>query len=219
MRRQRGFTLVEVLVASAIAAILAAMAFSAMSQAMENRERIRQLQARMIAVQFTMRTLVQDFSQLVQRPVRMPVGEGYDAAVVGVRGSSSRVVLTRGGWTNPAGLPRSTLQRVRYEMIDGVLYRDYWTVLDAQPSPEPLRKPLLDGVTGFSVRYTADGRNWQETWPPPAQLSAAASQGGGTTVGPGAEQLRVLRWRPVAVEITLELADWGRLTRIIETAG
>lgn len=219
MSRQRGFTLVEVLVASAIAAILATMAFSAMSQAMQNRERIKALQARLIAVQFTMRTLVQDFSQLAPRPVRMPVGEGYDAAVVGQRGDSAQVMLTRGGWTNPAGLPRSTLQRVRYELRDGALYRDYWTVLDAQPSPEPLGKPLLDGITGFTVRYMTDGRQWQDTWPPPAQLSAVATSGGAEVTVGNAAQLRFLRWRPIAVEVTLELADWGTIKRIIETAG
>ena len=75
MQRQRGFTLVEILVASAIAAILAAMAFVAMSDALRNREQLREAQARLVALQFTVRTLVQDFSQLAPRPVRASVGD------------------------------------------------------------------------------------------------------------------------------------------------
>lgn len=205
MKRQRGFTLVEILVASAIAAILAAMSFTAMQQALENRERVRSAQARLIALQYTIRTLVQDFSQLAPRPVRVPVGEGYEAALVARRGAATQVQFTRSGWNNPAGLQRSSLQRVSYELREGTLYRAYWTVLDAQSDPQPVQRALLDQVEGFSLRFMNDGRQWQEDWPPPQ---------------PGGEnQMRFLRWRPVAVEVTLQLADWGTITRLIEVPG
>lgn len=204
----RGFTLVEVLVATAVAAILASMAFIAMSQAMENRERLRESQARLVAVQTAIRTLVQDFSQVAPRPVRMPVGEGYQPAVFGTRSgeNASQVLLTRGGWSNPSGLQRSNLQRVRYEIREGVLYRDYWLTLDAGSQPDPVQRALLDNIEGFAVRYMNDGRQWQDTWPP----QQPGAQG---------EDLRFLRWRPVAVEVTLQLRDWGTIRRLIEVAG
>lgn len=202
MKRPAGFTLVEILVAIAIAAILATMAFSAMSEAMQNRERIKAAQARLVGLQFTVRSLVQDFSQLAPRPVRVPLGEGYEAAVLGQPGTFSQVVLSRTGWTNPAGLTRSGLQRVRYQVRDGVLYRDYWLALDAQPEPEPVQRALIDGVEGFTLRYMSEGRQWQDHWPSP-QPDAG-------------DQMRYLRWRPIAVEITLRLRDWGTITRIVE---
>jgi general secretion pathway protein J len=202
MKRHAGFTLVEILVAIAIAAILAAMAFSAMSEAMQNRERIKQAQERLVGLQFTVRSLVQDFSQLTPRPVRRQIGEGYEAAVLGQPGTFAQVVLTRAGWTNPAGLSRSGLQRVRYEVREGVLYRDYWLALDAQPEPLPVQRALIDGVEGFTIRYMSDGRQWRDDWPPPQ---------------PDADnQMRYMRWRPIAVEITLRLRDWGTITRIVE---
>jgi general secretion pathway protein J len=201
-RRHCGFTLVEILVAMAIAAILATMAFSAMNEAMQNRQRIRQAQERLVGLQFMMRSLVQDFSQLVPRPVRMPIGEDFEAAVLGRSGASAEVVLTRAGWTNPAGLSRSSLQRVRYQVRDGVLYRDYWLALDVQLEPEPVQRALIDGVEAFTIRYMNDGRQWQDNWPPP-QPNAG-------------DQLRYKRWRPIAVEITLRLRDWGTITRIVE---
>lgn len=205
-RAQRGFTLVEILVAVLIAAILAAMAFGAVGEALENRERIRANGARVTALQVAIRTLVQDFSQLEARPVRQPLGDGFLPALVSGAGGSTQVSFTRGGWANPAGVQRSTLQRVRYELRDGVLFRDHWLTLDAQLLPEPVPRRLLEGVQAFRLRFMNDGRQWQETWPPPP-------------IGGGAPTEREQRWRPIAVEVTLQLEDWGTITRLIEVAG
>lgn len=201
MNRQRGFTLVEVMIAVLIAAILSVMAFEAMQEALKNRDRVRVHAVRLQALQFTMRSLVQDLSQLNPRPVREPLGPGYQPALAG----GTDLVFTRGGWMNPVGVDRSTLQRVRYALRDGKLYRETWRVLDAQLYPEPDSKQLLDGVRGFTLRYMNDGRNWQDNWPP-------AALGGQRTQ-------RELGWRPIAVEVTLELEDFGKLTRLIEVPG
>jgi general secretion pathway protein J len=206
LHAQRGFTLVEIMVAVLIAAILAAMAFGAVGEALQNRDRIRTNGARVTALQVTIRTLVQDFSQLDSRPIRQPLGDGYLPALVATVGNSTQVAFTRGGWANPAGVQRSTLQRVRYELRDGVLYRDHWLALDAQLIPEPVPRRLLDGVRAFRLRYMNDGRQWQNTWPP-------------APVGGGAPTEREQRWRPIAVEVTLQLEDWGTITRTIEVPG
>lgn len=203
----RGFTLIEVMVAVAVAAVLAVMSFGAMRQALDNRERIRTNGARISALQGAVRTLVQDLSQLDPRPVREPIGDGYQPALLGTPGDNAQVSLTRAGWSNPAGVQRSTLQRVRYQLRDGVLLREHWLVLDALLQPEPVSRPLLDGVRGFRVRYMNQARQWQEEWP-----AAGPAMGNATS-----EQL--LRGRPIAVEVTLELEDWGTITRLVEIAG
>jgi general secretion pathway protein J len=205
MKRARGFTLIEIMVALFITAILAVMAFEAMQQALNNRERVRAEGQRLRDVQSAMRTLVQDFSQLTPRPIREPLGEGFQPAMQAQTTDAAEVSLTRGGWMNPAGLQRSTLQRVRYALRDGALWRDYWLVLDAQLEPQPATRQLLSGVRAFHVRFMNDGRSWQDGWPPPP-LSGNPDE-------------RWLRWRPIAVEVTIELEDWGRITRIIEVAG
>jgi general secretion pathway protein J len=205
MKDQRGFTLVEIMIAVLISAILAVMAFEAMQQALNNRERVRAAEQRVRAVQNAMRTFVQDFSQLAPRPVREPLGGEFQPAVLARTTTATEVSLTRGGWMNPAGLSRSTLQRVRYALRDGKLYRDYWMVLDAQLEPQPQSKELLAGVKAFRVRFMNNAHSWQEGWPPPALASAPDE--------------RWMRWRPIAVEVTLELDDWGKLTRLIEVPG
>jgi general secretion pathway protein J len=137
--------------------------------------------------------------------VREPVGEGFQPALLARATASAEVNLTRGGWMNAAGVERSTLQRVRYALRDGALWRDYWTVLDAQLQPLPVSRELLKGVREFHVRFMNDGRSWQDGWPPPPVS--------------GNPDERWLRWRPIAVEVSFELEDWGRITRIIEVAG
>lgn len=205
MKSQRGFTLVEIMIAVLISAILSVMAFEAMQQALDNRERVRAAEKRVREVQNAVRGLVQDFSQITPRPVREPLGSEFQPAVLARTTTSTQISLTRGGWMNPAGLGRSTLQRVRYVLRDGKLFREHWMVLDAQLEPQPQSKELLSGVKSFRLRFMNDGRSWQEDWPPPSLSN------------PPGEQW--MRWRPIAVEVTLELEDWGKLTRLVEVPG
>ncbi|HTQ35706.1 MAG TPA: type II secretion system minor pseudopilin GspJ [Steroidobacteraceae bacterium] len=206
MKRSRGFTLIEIMVAVMIAAILAVMAFGAMREALNHRDLIRTRAARLAALQLAMGSLVKDFTQLQPRPIREPVGDGYQAALIGATAASPEVVFTCGGWTNPAGEQRSTLQRVHYVLRDGVLYRERWLVLDSQLLPGPVSRKLLDGVKDFQLRYMDDSLTWQDSWPPPSTNSNTSGE-------------LQLRWRPIAVEVSLTLSDWGTLTRLIEVAG
>jgi general secretion pathway protein J len=125
MKTQRGFTLVEIMIAVLISAILAVMAFEAMQQALNNRERVRAAELRVQAVQNTMRSFVQDFSQLTPRPVREPLGSEYQPAVLARTTTSTEVSLTRGGWMNPAALSRSAAARAlcaaRGQAVPGLL--------------------------------------------------------------------------------------------------
>jgi type II secretion system protein J len=125
---------------------------------------------------------------------------------IGPSGSAEPIVtLTRGSWTNPVGLPRSELQRVSYSIENGALVRSYWPVLDATTPFAPIKRTLVDHVKSLTLRYLDAGRTWQSGWPPGALGTGPINQ--------------TLRLRPVAVEVTLELDDWGVLLRYIEVPG
>jgi general secretion pathway protein J len=239
-RAHRGFTLIELMVAVFITAIVLSMGYGAVNQALQNHDALEARQERLHAVQTTMRLLTQDFTQLAPRPVRQPLGDGWLPALLagtptgtgtalgaGLSSPSSSsttasssaststfssststnavpvVTLTRAGWANPAGIERSALQRVSYVLESGTLRREHWPVLDATMTTPTVRRELLDKVKSVTLRYMDVSFNWRDQWPPQALAG-----------DPNAN----LRLRPIAVEVTLELEDWGTIVRVIEIA-
>ena len=209
--RLRGFTLIEVLVAVLLMAVLSMLAYETLAYVHKARDGSVAAFARLREVELGMHTLVADFEQLEPRPVRQPVGDGYLGAFVGGTLTQDLAVLTRGGWANTAGLPRATLQRVTYtfDPEKGILYRSYTTSLDSPLSVQPVKRELLKNVAKVSFRFMDGNQAWQTQWP---------SQDAQVPV-PATSALAPLRLRPIAVEITVELKDWGKLVRLVEVPG
>jgi general secretion pathway protein J len=206
----RGFTLIELAVALFIAALMFAMGYAAINQGLTSHDSLKQQQAHLLQLQNAVRVLEQDFVQAAPRPVRQAVGDetSQPAILGGVPGTQPVVALTRDGWSNPRGLQRPGLQRVAYFLENNTLRREYWTVLDPTLTSTTLKHDLLEHVKTFTIRYLDQNRQWQEQWPPLTNTVMA---------GPTVESS--LRQRPLAVEITLDTEDWGKIVRIIEIAG
>jgi general secretion pathway protein J len=202
--RSRGFTLIEIVVAVGIFAIVAALAYGGYGELTRQAERLAESAARTRAIQTAVYRLTQDFSSLEARPVRESLGDTLQPALLADARKEQLATFTHSGWSNPAGVPRSTLQRVTYTLEDGKLTRNYWVMLDSTLGTEPVRTVLLDQVKSVNLRFMTNSRRFTDQWP---------AMGGGPA-GPNAA--RVL---PIAVEITLELEDWGKIVRLVEVAG
>lgn len=217
-----GFTLIELLVALFITAVMFAIGYRELDQALTSRREIDEQSARLMAIQQAVRTMEQDFELLQPRPVRNLQGDGYLPALTTSPtggnntlqlGSSSGnapltplLTFTRGSWTNPSGLERSELQRVSYALQGDQLVREYSPVLDGTLQDAIITRTLLDHVKSVSLRFMDSGRNWQMQWPEPQPIAPGSPQPLPST-------------RPIAVEVTLQLDDWGTIVRHIEVAG
>jgi general secretion pathway protein J len=201
-RRVRGFTLVELLVAMAIVAIIGVMALAGLSEAINQQTIARERAARWQKIQFAMRVVVQDIAQLQPRATREEFGEQYQPALLASPNAQFALEFSRGGWANPGGFPRGTVLRVAYNFEDDKLVRFHWPVMDRTLSTPPVRTELLDGVENVEVRFLDSAGEYHLDWPP-LQMSG--------------QQRLVMR--PRAIEFAIELKDFGRVFRLVESAG
>lgn len=198
---RNGFTLIEVLVALAVFGVLSVMAYMGLGQTLSNADMLGERMQRLEAIQRAIRYLDSDLMQAAPRPVRDLLGDGYEPALRSSFASEYALEVTHGGWTNPAGLPRGTLQRSAYRIEDGELIRYHWRVLDRTINNVPISAVLLDDVDSIVFRYLQPDGEPSDQWPPIG------------TQGPAS-----LRLRPRAVEIVLTLADEGEIRRLVEIA-
>jgi general secretion pathway protein J len=201
-RSNRGFTLIELLVAVAILAIIGVMAFVGLSRVIDQQQLARERTERWQDVQLAMRLITQDLAQLHPRATREELGESYQPSLLADPSAQFALEFSRGGWANPAGLPRGTVLRVAYNWEDDKLIRWHWAVMDRTLSTPPVRAEILDRVTNVEVRFLDTAGEWHLEWPP---LDRRGPQS--------------LISVPRAVEFTIELEDVGRVYRLVETSG
>ncbi len=200
-QRPRGFTLLELLVAIAIFAVMAALAAVSLNAVVTQQALANEDYRELRGLQRSVQILSDDLYQLQLRGVRGVLGQSYELPLIADGRGPYLLRLSRAGWRNPAGFPRATTQRVQYRLDDGALIREYWPVLDAVLSLEPIQEVLLENVAlvefEFLVIENAQSK-WESVWPP---LRVGASN-----------------W-PKAVRFAIEIDGLGRIEHLIEVPG
>jgi general secretion pathway protein J len=199
---QQGFTLLELLIASIIFAIMAIMAYGGLNNVMSNSQASEQALKRLQQIQQCVSVLNRDFRQLSLRPIRDEFGNPQAYLTAG-NNIDNLVEFSRGGRVNPGALLRSTLLRVAYQFDDESLVRLQWPQLDRTQEMEAKKTTLIDKLEEVSIKFLDADGEWQEQWPPINSSSVAAT--GSTTAK-----------RPLAIEIILQLKDWGEVRRLYQ---
>jgi general secretion pathway protein J len=218
---QQGFTLLEMVVAIALSALVAAMAYESFDGASRNAERTRDVLNEVNKLDKAWQLIGQDMRNIVPlSPLLASPQLKFEAASLKSKGKDSfQVVMlfARRGWVNPLGRVRSDLQQVNYRVAEGKLWRDY---LPERNMPlenidferDSFHQLLLEKVTDIQLRFLSDAhikaegkgvlegseysKNWEPIWPPVNATGASAM--------------------PVALEITIELEGVGSSVRLFE---
>lgn len=199
--RAAGFTLIEVIVVVLVFSIMSVMAYGGLRSVLDTRRGIEASMQRSAELQRAFLRLRGDFQNLRDRPARDNYGDAQSPLVMDREGT---LVFVRGGWRSPLQSARSSLERVRYRVEDGVLRRATWKAVDLPQDGEPSDLPLLRKVDEVRWRFLDASREWREQWPARA----------GGALGADEESLAA---PPMAVEITLVTRDWGELRFVFRT--
>jgi general secretion pathway protein J len=172
--KQRGFTLIEILIAMAIFTLIGLASTGLLTTVIDSNdlsserfEKLQQLQRAMVIIE-------RDIQQAVPRPVR---AEGETQKVVMAGGEvgdsdGDGIGFVRGGWHNPQlMLPRSTLQYVAYRLDEDRLERVYSNYVDNVIGYEPKTRTLLENIESFTVEFISaesssddDDLSWSESY-------------------------------------------------------
>lgn len=158
---ERGFTLIEMLVALAIFSIIAGGALVLLRFSVDAELASRQKTEEMAASRRFLAVWQADLAQAAPRPSRDRAGASHPAIEAG-----GQVVLrlVRSGWANVDGAARPSLQKVEYRFENGALVRAGYPFPDGA-DPEPA-SAVLASAGPPSLRFrTADGV-WRDRWEP-----------------------------------------------------
>jgi general secretion pathway protein J len=155
--RQSGFTLLEILVAMAIFALIGLGSYSVLTTVLDSDEISKTRTQKLQAMQRAMIFIERDITQAMPRAVRVN-GEQNDVVMTGgedvLDSEADGIAFVRGGWQNPQlVLPRSTLQAVGYRLQEGQLQRVFSNYVDNVIGAEPKVRTLLNDVEDFQVQF------------------------------------------------------------------
>lgn len=187
----QGFTLIEILIALMIFAILATITSASLYNTFNTRARVNEKVQRLSGLQLAMSLLQQDFLQALERPIRSNDMQLLPAFV----GEPNMVEFTRDGNINPNSMEkRSSLKRIALVCQGNRLIRRTWASLDPMNHNLYEDKILLDNLNSCHFNYLNHSLQVLSEWRPQALTTNQMKE-----------------WSPKAVQLNVTLNDWGEM--------
>lgn len=195
MNKKKGFTLIEILVAMIILAIIGSLTVVGLRTAILTQSDVNKRSKRLAETQVAILIMEHDVLQMINRSVIDRDGKLLPPFMVYQINNQWAIEFTRAGFINPNALQnRTTLQRVRYAWDGKSLLRSTWQVLDRVSSSVPETQILLAGVSLFVIRMMDNTHQF---------------------ISPGNTFSLTPSSLPLAMEFNLQVDGLGRLTRVI----
>ncbi len=169
MNKSRGFTLLEVLIAVALFAILALSATGLLSTVLDSQQVSQENNKKINELQRAFLVMERDFLQMARRKVRLEGETPLDGFIHDNESTYSAnthgIAFVRKGWRNPAlMLPRSDVQAVAYQLDGDVFNRLHYVFADPVVGTEPKVRPLINDVLAVDFEYH-NGKKWVKDLP------------------------------------------------------
>ena len=197
--KSKGFTLIEVIIAMSIFAILAILSYSGLHSVIMSKTSTEASLERLQELQMTMLTLNSDLQQISKRDAHDALGGSLQK--LSTLSSEYLIEFTRSGWRNPANLQRSSLQRVAYQLKDDALIRIYWPHVDRADDDQRVERTLIHNIESLEILFLNADKEWKEDWPSATAL---------TSTDPAE--------LPAAIDVRLKMNDWGEIKRLIKVS-
>ena len=193
-KNKNAYTLIEVLVALTVFAILATITSSVMYNTYTTQKNITRHSEDLLQIELATTILERDIKQVVNRPVvrkQMQIKPAF-------WGNSTYFELTRDGLVNPKSIEkRSTLKRIAYLCSNGQLIRRSWPHLDTPKVKTYDDKVLLNNLQKCEFNFFDKKRQILSEWVIGQNLQASRAQ-----------------LLPIAVQVNLRFTDYGEYNRI-----
>lgn len=168
--RCRGFTLLELLIAIAIFALIASACYRLLQSVTLVEKSSIEVWDRTDEILRAKLVLEKDLLQMAIRPIMDESGQQLPALIA--RQNGKLLEFTRSGWRNFTEEGRSDLQRVSYELIENQLIRHYWSVLDRGVPVKPQTQILMSNIDNIRFRFRDSRKGWHDTWPPQSEKAS-----------------------------------------------
>lgn len=186
-----GYTLIEVIVALAVFAIVSTLTGSVMLQAFETKKRLAYQTEQLNELHLVLTLLRRDIAQTTNRPIRGNENRLYPPFI----GESNYTEFTRGGFINPSNTQKSsTLQRVALLCGHHALTRRSWSAVDSPTRRDTRDQILLRHLTHCAFAYISQSQEHLSSWRPYA-----------------ISQKQKNAFIPTAIELSLTLENRGSI--------
>ena len=195
--RAAGFSLIELLVAVAVLAVLATIGFRGLNSVLDAESGVTAETRRWNELAIVTSQMGHDLSLAVARTAReesnidRPALSLRQSAAVSGNDAGAQLALTRLGDDDGAGAAGES-RRVAWRLRDGTLEYLVWPSVDAAPGSLPVVSEVLQNIAGLQLRALGDDGMWRGIWPAGGQAGAL----------------------PRAVEVQILLAGGARINRL-----
>ncbi len=158
-----GFTLVEMMVALFIFAMLSVAGVVMLRSAVDSDEVTAGKLGQMAEMQRFVSLMEADLSQTLPRTYRDDRGDRMPAFASETGGAEKALLkFTRGGQSNINGQARSNLERIEYRLQDGKLERWRYRMTDGGSIDQPA--VLISNIGSFELRFRDKRGKWSSSW-------------------------------------------------------